>query len=154
VSAIPRAWLTLSRGELDRVFSGGVARALPEGEFAGTLIVPVPGLAHLIAAVIRLLVWRGKIFSRVGAREGDVVNKVTPLSFRSVPGDVRLEASWLDRAPAIVIDYSKKSWVAYFIRDEIREIQPGVYLGKVWWSRARLCDFALERTESRAGRDR
>ena len=34
--------------------------------------------------------------------------------------------------------------VAQWIRDEIREISPGVYLGKVYWGRQRLIDFALE----------
>jgi len=32
--------------------------------------------------------------------------------------------------------------VAQWIRDEIREVSPGVYLGKVYWSDKRLIDFA------------
>jgi hypothetical protein len=148
MSALVRAWLTSTRGELDRVFSGGSALAPPEGEFEGTLIVTVPGLARVIAALIRLFVWRGKVFGRTG-REGAVVNKVTPFNAYSVPGQVRLEPSRLDGKPAIVIDYSKTSTVAHFIRDELREIRPGTYLGKVWWGRVRLCDFALVRIGQR-----
>ena len=30
------------------------------------------------------------------------------------------------------------------IRDEIREIEPGFYLGKVYWDKKRLIDFALK----------
>jgi len=31
--------------------------------------------------------------------------------------------------------------VAQWIRDEIREVSPGVYLGKVYWSDKRLIDL-------------
>ena len=52
--------------------------------------------------------------------------------------------SWMDGNETIVIDYSKTSFLAQKIRDEIREIEPGVYLGKVWWGKTRILDFALE----------
>jgi hypothetical protein len=42
-----------------------------------------------------------------------------------------------------VIDYSKTSFFFKKVRDEIREIEPGVYLGKVWWGERRVLDFAL-----------
>lgn len=42
-----------------------------------------------------------------------------------------------------MLDYSKTSRVAHWIRDEIREVGPGVYLGLVYWSRARILHFAL-----------
>ena len=45
----------------------------------------------------------------------------------------------------IVLDYSETSLLlAHWIRDEIRAVGPGVYLGKVYWSKKRLIDFALE----------
>jgi hypothetical protein len=31
-----------------------------------------------------------------------------------------------------------------WIRDEIRIIAPGIYLGKVYWDKKRLIDFALD----------
>ena len=34
--------------------------------------------------------------------------------------------------------------VAGFVRDEIRQIGPGLYLGKVYWEKKRLIDFALQ----------
>ena len=43
-----------------------------------------------------------------------------------------------------MLDYSDTSLVAQWIRDEIREVSPGVYLGKVYWGRQRLIDFVLE----------
>ena len=44
----------------------------------------------------------------------------------------------------IVLDYSKTSLVAHWIRDEIRLIGENFYLGKVYWDKKRLIDFCLE----------
>ena len=49
----------------------------------------------------------------------------------------------MDRTSAILIDYSKTSFVAQKIRDEIR-VAPELYPGKVWWSTTRLVDVALQ----------
>jgi hypothetical protein len=40
----------------------------------------------------------------------------------------------------MTIETSLLKW----IRDEIREIAPGTYLGKVYWGKKRLIDFVLE----------
>jgi hypothetical protein len=52
--------------------------------------------------------------------------------------------SWLDGKDCIVLDYSETSLLAQWIRDEIRQIEPGLYLGKVYWNKKRLIDFALK----------
>ena len=52
--------------------------------------------------------------------------------------------SWLDGKECIVLDYSDTSLVAHWIRDEIRLISPGFYLGKVYWGKERLIDFCLQ----------
>lgn len=44
----------------------------------------------------------------------------------------------------IVLDYSETSIVAHYIRDEVRLIEPGFYLGKVYWAHERLIDFCLQ----------
>jgi len=42
-----------------------------------------------------------------------------------------------------LIDYSEhKGWLGK-VRDEIREIEPGLYLGKVWIGKKRMLDFVL-----------
>ena len=76
---------------------------------------------------------------------GVLVNKITPFSLSFIVAKVYRDKSWLDGKDTIVIDYSKTSFVAKVIRDEIREIEPGVYLGKVWWGKTRVLDFALTR---------
>ena len=52
--------------------------------------------------------------------------------------------SWLDHKECIVLDYSETSMIASWVRDEIRMVQPGLYLGKVYGGQKRLIDFALE----------
>jgi hypothetical protein len=133
-----KSWLKLSRAELDEIFSTATASAVPRGEFDGILIVWVPVFSWIIAAVVRALVWRGKVFDLE-----TVVNRVTPLRLASVRGHVHVSESWLDGRPSIVIDYSRTSLIAKHVRDEIREVRPGVFLGKVWFRRMRVCDFAL-----------
>ena len=43
-----------------------------------------------------------------------------------------------------MLDYSKTSLVAHWIRDEIREVAADVYLGLVYWQHARILHFALK----------
>lgn len=134
-------WLRLSRAELDGAFGDAAAPAMPAGEWRGTLIVPIPGIARAIAAAIRALVWRGKVFAPPAA----VVNRVTPFGVRLVRGEVYPDPSRMDGEPALVIDYSRTSLIARRIRDEMREVAPGVLLGKVWWRGIAVCYFVLTR---------
>jgi len=52
--------------------------------------------------------------------------------------------SWFDNKECIVLDYSKTSLLAKHIRDEIRQIGPGLYLGVVFWDQTRTLNFALQ----------
>jgi hypothetical protein len=44
----------------------------------------------------------------------------------------------------VVLDYSKTSLVAKWIRDEIRLLSPNLYLGRVYWDEKPFLHFALE----------
>src|SRR5437762_13709432 len=57
-------------------------------------------------------------------------NRVLPFGFETTPAKVYKAASQFDSSECIVLDYSETSFVARWVRDEIREIAPGVYLGK------------------------
>lgn len=48
----------------------------------------------------------------------------------------------MDGSECIDLDYSKTSFVARWIRDEIREVSPGLFLGIVFWSKRRVGRFA------------
>ena len=65
-------------------------------------------------------------------------------STKAIVARVYKGASWLDGKDCIVLDYSETSIVAHYVRDEIRLIGPGFYLGKVYWEKDRLIDFCLQ----------
>lgn len=123
------------------MFREGRAEAPPEGEAEGVmLLLPGTPLSRPIAAAVRALAWKGKRFD---AAAGRLVNRVLPFGLQAVPAQVYRDASRLDGAPCIAIDYSRTSWIARPLRDEIREIGSGLWLGLVWCGRLRLGAFAL-----------
>ena len=134
--------LTMSQGQLDELFSASPAGEIPDGEAEGTAIV-APGTTYSpnIARFISNFAWQGKVFD---AEKGVLRNKILPLGLNAIIAKVYKDDSWLDGKQCIVLDYSDTSLLAQWIRDEIREISPGVYLGKVYWGKQRLIDFALE----------
>jgi hypothetical protein len=137
-----RQLLRMSQPRLDELFRASPAGAIPDGEARGTAIVaPGTSFSPDIAKLISRFAWQGKIFD---ARKGVLRNKILPFGLSAVAARVYKANSWLDGKECIVLDYSETSLIARWIRDEIREIGPKVYLGKVWWGRQRLIDFALE----------
>jgi len=138
-------WLKKERDELDAIYKAASAGNIPSGDTRGTAIVTGSLLARWYARFARLFAWQGKVFDLFPPHRenGILLNKISPFSLTFIVAKVYKDASWLDGAETIVIDYSKTSFVARKIRDEIREIEPGVYLGKVWWGRTRILDFAL-----------
>lgn len=133
--------LKMSSEQLDELFKQSAAGNLPDGEGAGTAVIfPGTWWAKFFAWLARCFFWQGKTFN---AREGNLRNRITPFGLSAIKANVYKEASWLDQQEAIVLDYSKTSWLAQKIRDEIREVAPGLYLGKVWWGRKRLIDFIV-----------
>ena len=143
----------MTQGELDDLFRQKPAGPVPEGEAKGTaLIFPGTVLTNIIADIIRIKIWKGKVFERdpKNANRGVLKNKILLLGHRAVEANVYKDKSWFDGKECIVLDYSQTSLIAKKIRDEIREIEPGFYLGIVYWGKKRTIGFALEFPKSRA----
>ncbi len=140
-------WLGKSREELDELYRNADAGEIPTGDTQGTAILAGSKYAKTVAAWARMVFWKGKVFDLFAAdgQSGILVNKISPLGLKCIVAKVYRDSSWLDGKDTIVIDYSKTSFLARMIRDEIREVEPGVYLGKVWWGKKRVLDFALTR---------
>jgi hypothetical protein len=134
--------LTKSQQELDDLFTAAESGPIPDGEAKGTAII-APGTAFSdeISKVVELFFWQGKIFD---AERGFLRNHILPFGIKAIVATVYKGESWLDGKECIVIDYSDTSLVASRVRDEIRLIEPGLYLGKVYWGKKRAIDFALE----------
>jgi len=140
-----KTWLSKSREELDEIYRNAKPGKIPSGDTHGTAILAGSIFSKIVAAFARLLAWHGKVFDLFcpNGEGGVLINKITPFSLTFIVAKVYRDKSWLDDKDTIVIDYSKTSFIAQVIRDEIREIEPGVYLGKVWWGKKRVLDFAL-----------
>lgn len=142
--------MKMSKEQLDELFKQSEPGDIPNGEGAGTAVVfPGTWLARFLAWLTRVFFWQGKVFN---AEAGKLKNRVTPFSLRFIKAQVYKAPSRLDEKEAIVLDYSKTSLVAHWIRDEIREVAPGLYLGKVWWGRKRLIDFVVSFQYEPAGK--
>jgi hypothetical protein len=138
----PGAIARMSRSELDRLFGESPPGPIPAGRARGTAIL-LPGsvIDRAIAALVRALLWKGKVFS---SATGDLKNRIGPLGTPLIRARVYEDKSWFAQGPAIILDYSKTSLVARMIRDEIRQVAPGVYLGQVYWGKKRIALFMLE----------
>ena len=133
--------LTMSQQQLDDLFTASTAGPIPEGEANGTAIV-APGTTYTqdIATFINHFAWQGKVFDPA---KGVLRNRILPFGLNAIIAKVYKGPSWLDNQECIVLDYSETSLIAHWIRDEIRQIAPQIYLGKVYRSNKRLIDFAL-----------
>ncbi len=135
--------LAMPQAELDRIFTASDAGPIPEGQADGTAII-APGtvFSPQIATFINHFAWQGKVFD---PGTGTLKNRIGPFGLNAIIARVYKAPSWLDGKECIVLDYSETSLVAHWVRDEIRLIQPpGLYLGKVFWDKSRLIDFALQ----------
>jgi hypothetical protein len=134
--------LKMSQAQLDELFTNSQSGEIPDGEAKGTAII-APGTTYTdeIAEFINHFAWQGKNFD---AKKGALRNRILPFGFNAIIAKVYKGPSWLDGKECIVLDYSETSLLAHWIRDEIREVAPGLYLGKVYWGKKRLIDFAVE----------
>jgi hypothetical protein len=134
--------MKMSQAELDELFTKSPVGEIPDGEAEGTAIV-APGTTYSpdMARIVSLFAWQGKTFD---AKKGQLKNRILPFGLNAIIARIYKAPSWLDGKECIVLDYSDTSLVAQWIRDEIRQIQPGLYLGKVYWNKTRLMDFALK----------
>jgi len=135
--------LKMSRTERGELYRKSDAGPIPDGDGRGTAVIGPDSLARrIIAWITRALFWQGKVFD---AKRGMLINRVFCLSFKAIKARVYKEPSWLDQRECVVLDYSKTSLVACRVRDEMREIAPGLYLGMVFWGRTRLpVDFIVD----------
>ena len=134
--------LTMTQSELDSLFKASEAGPIPDGDARGTAIIaPGSSFSKEIATLISYFAWQGKVFD---AKSGTLKNRILPFGLNAIIAKVYKDASWLDGKECIVLDYSETSLVAHWIRDEIRLIEPNTSLGKVYWDKARLIDFALK----------
>jgi hypothetical protein len=133
---------SMSQAKLDDLFRGAPTGEIPDGDAQGTAIVaPGTELEMPILLFARWLAWQGKFVYRA---QGYLVNKVGPLGFHLIKARVYIAPSWFDGERAIILDYSQTSLVAHKVRDEIREVSPGTFLGIVYYGTQKTINFVLQ----------
>src|ERR1700730_10849011 len=131
----------MSQAELDDLFRRSPAGPIPSGPVDGTVLFdPGTKLAAVAARGSAVVFWQGKVFDPVA---GELRNEILPIGIQAIAAKVYKAPSWLDGNECIVLDYSQTSVVAHWIRDEIRLVAPGLYLGLVFWEKERILGFAL-----------
>jgi hypothetical protein len=118
---------TLSGGQLALLYGNSPAGSIPLGNSRGRAIF-IPGtILGAVLSWLGNLLWKGKVVDAAGH---GLVNKI--LGLKLVRAMVFRGESWSDGKPSIIIDYLKTSLLAFFIRDEIRCVSQGLYLGKAY----------------------
>jgi len=142
VSVNENGLLDLSDDELDELFRSSPVGEIPDGEADGKVLVGSKNenVSDTVAWVAEQLAWKGKVFDR---EKGELRNKILPFGVKAVRAKVYKDASWFDGKETIVLDYSKTSVLAQRVRDEIREVAPGLYLGLVFWGKDKILHFSL-----------
>jgi hypothetical protein len=142
MSITPFELSQLSPPEVDQIFRAGEVGKIPDGEAAGTaMLAPGSSAEPWLERLVHGLCWQGKV---VRASSHSLKNKISPLGIKAISADVYCDKSWFDGEPCIVIDYSQRSLVARWVRDEIRRVAPGLYLGHAYLKRTRLLYFTLQ----------
>lgn len=110
------------RATLESLYSSGAVTIPPSG-FAPGRAIPDPGARNTARRSRRMgWLWKGKVFS-----DGQMINRLAG-GRDAVTASVYIGESYLDGKPAVIFDYSG-SRLFGTVRDEVREISPGVYLG-------------------------
>jgi hypothetical protein len=135
--------VNMSGDELDELFRRSPPGEIPDGEANGQVLIGAENdtLSGTAAKVAHLVAWQGKVFDQ---EKGELLNKIGPLGVKAIRAKVYKEPSWFDGKETIVLDYSDTSLVAHWIRDEIREVAPRLYLGLVFWERSKILHFSLK----------
>ena len=113
----------LSPCELDCLYRQATADAIPLGFLRGIARPPAGKPASRLRQGIINGVWLGKEFRA----DQTLINHWCGL--KAIKANVYIGSSWVDGQPAIVMDYRGSSLVWANIRDEMRPVAPGVYLG-------------------------
>jgi hypothetical protein len=115
----------MSLAQLDAAFAAGKAEAPPLGSYRGRVIYLDKQLPRIRALGMNAA-WKGKIFRP----DGSFINRWA--LHNAVEAQSTIAPSWTDGKGAVIVDYPDNAPVFGGTRDEIREIAPGVWLGRFY----------------------
>ncbi|MGH8868304.1 MAG: hypothetical protein ACRDYU_09945 [Actinomycetes bacterium] len=126
---------------LAALFARHPTSVLPDGRAQGTVLVGTgTPVARTLAGLTRAVAWKGKVVDR---ERGMLHNLLGPTGARAVPAAVATGPSLFDGRDCVALDYSRTSLLARMVRDEIREVSPGLWLGVAYVRSRRVAWFSL-----------
>jgi hypothetical protein len=105
-------------------FRQGALGCCPLGDTQGAVLY-ADGKHPRLKAQLQGVVWKGKTFHGNGTFTNRWLGGV-----HAVSADVRVEPSWLDGQPCLVMQYAPNAPIFGNVRDELRQIAPDVWLGR------------------------
>src|SRR5262245_22022753 len=116
----------LSFDDLDNLFHQATIHEMPHGWFPGTIIgftnMPAPELVKRMAGNH----WKGKIFEP----DGNFINQWKKV--QALHSCLTVGPSFLDGQPCFICEYPRSTPLFGPVRDEYREIAPGLFLGRMY----------------------
>lgn len=119
----PRIARKATACDYEEWFRRGVVDGIPCGKTRGTVLYS-QGHWPKLKARLQGSVWKGKHFHA----DGTLTNRWR--GFEAVSAPVSIGESWLDGQACIVMEYADDAKIFGGIRDELRRIAPGVWLGR------------------------
>ena len=94
---------------------------------------PLGALAHVLASQ-SWFPWRGKSFSPLGEDRGEGINRIVSDRFKLYRFETFIGPSRAGAFDAVQLDYDlpENPFFIRVIKDEIRQLSPGLYLGQAW----------------------
>jgi hypothetical protein len=131
-----------SYSELEQLYRRAQPGCIPSGYTCGRAIYCPDKPLSAVRSKVTHLLWHGKDFRC----DGTLINQWSGV--KAIRARVCYGESWLDGCPSIIMDYSGMSLVWRDVRDELREVAPGLYLGVMYRRRQAgpkfVMYFALE----------
>lgn len=129
LAVVPPALTAATACCLEDLFRQSSLGCAPLGPTRGTVLF-ADGKHPRGKARLQGFVWKGKTFHCDGTFTNRWLGGV-----RAVSEHVRVEPSWLDGEPCLVMQYAPDARVFADVRDEVRQLAPDLWLG-------RSCDAA------------
>jgi hypothetical protein len=120
----------MSAAELEAIYRQAEPGAVPHGFAKGRIVYAEGTSMAVFKSGTAKLVWKGKHFR---ADDMTLVNQWCGV--RAIRASICYGESWLDGRPAIILDYRSTSRVWTDVRDEMREVAPGLYVGAMYLRR-------------------
>ncbi|MFN4260401.1 MAG: hypothetical protein ACK4RK_13990 [Gemmataceae bacterium] len=117
----------MSNAQLDCLFTQAPLGSLPVGKVRGHIINLQGRRIPIVAEVASMVSWRGKQFQPNGC----FVNRFTG-GIRAVRSCATIKDSWYDSKPCYSLEYREGTPFFGNVRDEVRELCPGSYLGRAY----------------------